>query len=58
MNSSNACVAKWGSSLAVRIPKATLEAAQWKAGDALKIELRDRAIVIGLPQIDRLFRNC
>jgi antitoxin MazE len=43
---SHTSLAKWGSSLAVRIPKAMLEAAQLKAGDELEIELQDRTIVI------------
>jgi antitoxin MazE len=46
MARSHTNVAKWGSSLAVRIPKAILEAAQLKAGDELEIELQDRTIVI------------
>lgn len=46
MKRSNTSLAKWGSSLAVRIPKAMLEAAQLKAGDKLEIELQDRTIVI------------
>lgn len=32
--------------MAVRIPKAILEAAQLKAGDELAIELQDRTIII------------
>ena len=32
--------------MAVRIPKAILEAAQLKAGDELEIELQDRTIVM------------
>lgn len=39
-------LAKWGSSLAVRLPKAILEAARLKAGDQLEIEVQDRTIVI------------
>ena len=39
-------LAKWGSSLAVRIPKAILDAAQLKAGDQLEIEVQNRVIVI------------
>ncbi len=46
MARANTSLAKWGSSLAVRIPKAILEAAQLKAGDELEIELHDRTIVI------------
>ena len=46
MARSNTSLAKWGSSLAVRIPKAILEAAQPKAGDELEIELQDRTIVM------------
>jgi antitoxin MazE len=39
-------LAKWGTSLAVRLPKAVLDAARLKAGDRLAIEVRDRTIVI------------
>ena len=46
MHRSTTSLAKWGSSLAVRIPKAILEAIQLKAGDELEIELQDRTIVI------------
>ena len=46
MRRSSTSLAKWGSSLAVRIPKAILEAAQLNAGDELEIELQDRTIVI------------
>jgi antitoxin MazE len=46
MARSNTSLAKWGTSLAVRIPKAIVEAAQLKAGDELEIELQDRTIVI------------
>jgi antitoxin MazE len=46
MSRASTSLAKWGSSLAVRIPKAILDAAQLKAGDALEIELHDGAIVI------------
>ena len=46
MKRSSTNLAKWGSSLAVRIPKAILRAAQLKLGDELEIELQDRTIVI------------
>lgn len=46
MQRANTNLSKWGSSLAVRIPKAILEAAQWKAGDELEIELQNRTLVI------------
>jgi antitoxin MazE len=46
MARSNTKLAKWGSSLAVRIPKSILEAAQLKAGHELEIDLQDRTIVI------------
>lgn len=39
-------LAKWGTSAAVRLPKAVLDAARLKAGDKLAIEVRDRTIVI------------
>ena len=39
-------LAKWGSSLAIRIPKAILEAAQLKAGDEVEIEVQNCVIVI------------
>ncbi|MCL4850174.1 MAG: AbrB/MazE/SpoVT family DNA-binding domain-containing protein [Bryobacteraceae bacterium] len=46
MNRSTTSLAKWGSSLAVRIPKAILEAARLKPGDELEIELQDQTIII------------
>ena len=46
MNRASTNLAKWGSSLAVRIPKAILDAAQLKAGDQVEIEVQNRAIVI------------
>ena len=46
MRRANTSLAKWGSSLAVRLPKAVLDAARLKAGDKLEIEVRDRTIVI------------
>ena len=39
-------LAKWGSSLAVRIPKAILDTVQLKAGDQIEIEVQNHAIVI------------
>ena len=42
----NTSLARWGTSLAVRIPKAIVEAAELKPGDELEIELQDRSIVI------------
>ena len=46
MARSSTSLGKWGTSLAVRIPKAVLEAAHWRAGDLLEIEVRDRTIII------------
>lgn len=46
MARSNTKLAKWGTSLAVRIPKAIIEAAHLKPGDELEIELQERTIVI------------
>ncbi len=46
MTRANTHLAKWGTSLAVRIPKAIVEAAELKPGDELEIELQDRTIVI------------
>jgi antitoxin MazE len=46
MTRSHTSLAKWGTSFAVRIPKAILEAAQLKPGDELELELQDRTIVI------------
>ena len=46
MARANTNLAKWGSSLAVRIPKAILDAAHLKAGGPLEIEVQNRAIVI------------
>ena len=46
MKRSNTHLAKWGSSLAIRIPKAILEAAELKVGDELEIELQGRTILI------------
>ena len=46
MRRSHAILAKWGTSLAVRIPKAIVESADLKPGDELEIDLQDRTIVI------------
>ena len=46
MARANTNLAKWGTSLAVRIPRRLLEAAQWKAGEELELEVRDRTLVI------------
>ena len=46
MARSNTNLAKWGTSLAVRIPKGIIESAGLKPGDELEIELQDRTIVI------------
>lgn len=46
MARSHTSLAKWGSSLAVRIPKSILDAAQLKAGDELELELQNQTIVI------------
>ena len=46
MARSNTNLAKWGTSLAVRIPKSIVEAAELRPGDELEIELQDRTIVI------------
>lgn len=46
MERSNTKLAKWGTSLAVRIPKGLIEAAKLKLGDQLDIELHDGVIVI------------
>jgi antitoxin MazE len=46
MERSHTALAKWGTSFAVRIPRAILEAAQLKPGDELELELQDRTIVI------------
>lgn len=46
MKRSSTNLAKWGSSLAVRIPKAIIEAAQLKPGDELEIQLQERTIII------------
>jgi len=34
-------LARWGNSLAVRIPKHVASAAKWKAGDAIEMEVED-----------------
>lgn len=39
-------LAKWGTSVGVRIPKPLQEAAHLKAGDKVALELEDGAIVI------------
>lgn len=39
-------LAKWGNSLAVRIPKAVVESAKLRQGDSLAIESRNGAILI------------
>lgn len=39
-------LAKWGNSLAVRIPKAVVESAKLREGDSLAIESRNGAILI------------
>jgi antitoxin MazE len=39
-------LAKWGTSLAVRLPKPILDAAHLKAGDELAIEFQDGLIII------------
>ena len=46
MSRARTSLAKWGSSLAVRIPKTILDGAQLKAGDQLEIQLQNGAIVI------------
>ncbi len=46
MARSSTHLAKWGTSLAVRMPKAMVEAAELHPGDELEIELQDGAIVI------------
>ena len=46
MARSNTHLAKWGTSLAVRIPKAIVEAAGLHPDDELEIELQDGVIVI------------
>ncbi len=46
MRSAQTQLSKWGSSLAVRIPKPILEAMQLREGDDLAIEVRDRVILI------------
>jgi antitoxin MazE len=35
-------VAKWGNSLAVRLPRAVVEALQLKAGDEIELHVADR----------------
>ncbi len=42
----NTSLAKWGTSVAVRLPKAVLEAATLKLGDSVEIEVRGRMIII------------
>jgi antitoxin MazE len=58
-------VAKWGNSLAVRLPKAVVEALQLKEGDEIEIVVsgkrrfeikRDRAREIALEKIRQLQR--
>jgi antitoxin MazE len=39
-------IAKWGHSLAVRIPKSVAERARLKAGDAVALSARDGRVVI------------
>ena len=46
MARSNTNLVKWGTSLAVRIPKAIVEAAGLKPGDEVEVELQDKTIVI------------
>ena len=58
MERTNSSVAQWGSNLAIRIPKAILDAANLKVGDELEIQLQDRTIVIqpvaGKPTLEEL----
>ena len=43
----NTQLAKWGNSLAVRIPKALVQDAQWREGDPLTVTLnREGSLVI------------
>ena len=46
MRRAETSLARWGTSLAVRIPKAIAEAAELKAGDALEIDLQDGVLII------------
>ncbi len=46
MERSSTNLAKWGTRLAVRIPRAIVEAAQLKRDDELEIELQNRKTVI------------
>ena len=53
-------LAKWGTSLGVRIPKPLQEAARLKPGDKVALELEDGAIVIrparGKPRLTDLVK--
>jgi antitoxin MazE len=46
MRRSQTQLSKWGSSVAVRIPKPLLEAAQLREGDSVALEVEGGAIVI------------
>jgi antitoxin MazE len=46
MHRSEARLAKWGSSVAVRIPKPLLETARLREGDSVALEVEDGSIVI------------
>ena len=46
MQRSRTSLAKWGTSLAVRLPKPILDAAHLKSGDDLDINFQDGVIII------------
>jgi antitoxin MazE len=46
MRRSETQLSKWGSSVAVRIPKPLLEAAQLREGDSVALEVEGGAIII------------
>ena len=50
-------VAKWGNSLAIRLPAAVVEALELKVGDEVEIHIADRRELIVVAQA-RTRKNC